>query len=426
MKKRRLAYFCLPLLGILVGACTPTTPAAPTNTAAPTLAATFAQLVPTTHNLIPTETMLPGATPVSGFISMHMVDPLNGWSWIGLSDGEFRLLHTSAGVDLWNDVTPKGYPPTISDAHFLDANIAWVPLVNYATNATMLFQTVNAGATWNMLSERLPFSHANFQFLNAKVGWAVVADMGAGNAHYQVYDTQDGGINWSAVPITPSAADADMVIHSVHLCNICGDTFYYDPNRIIIARGDMGSMQPTGSVRLSISINNGADWKDALLPLPSQQYQDGLVTPMKPVFFSETLAILPVRIQQYDKTGNLVFQIEAFYRTQDGGLTWQSLPRIVEGASSSESPVIISPTQFLLRCGAKICRTEDGASTWTMINPSISFSIALADHYVTAFQFLTIQTGWAIYTDEGDTYLYRTNNGGTTWEQVDTRALTSS
>jgi photosystem II stability/assembly factor-like uncharacterized protein len=422
MKKRCLPI-CLLLFAWFAASCTPAIPSLPTATTVPTLAATIAHLAPPNPSLTPTWTLPPEASPVTSFIAIHMIDGLRGWSWAGSPDGAFRLLHTTTGVKLWNEVTPKGFSPALSDAYFLDANVAWIPLVNYASNATRLVQTLDGGDSWKTVSERLPFAHAILHFQDTKTGWAIVSDMGAGNAHYRVFETHNGGSDWSPTLITAPAADADVEPNSVHLCNLCGDTYYYDPDRIVIAHGDMGSMTPGKAVRISVSQDKGKTWKDVKLPLPSERYDDGLVTPLTPVFFNGNSGILPVRIQKTDISGAQLYQVEVFYRTQDGGMTWQSLPGIVENAISSEPPSILSVSDIILRCGSALCRSQDGIKSWLLINPNIRFSTNTPDQYVSAFQFIDPQTGWAIYTDEGTAILYQSIDGGAQWEKVEAFSL---
>jgi photosystem II stability/assembly factor-like uncharacterized protein len=415
MKKTTASLVLLVALACGTTACSTGMASIPSASPAPTLLATLPLLAPPTSTPALSSATLPAMEPAAGLVAIHMSDPLRGWSWIATADGTFRLLRTSDGGRLWKDVSPKenavGYPGSF----FLDADVAWVPLSDPSTYTPSLIQTRDGGTTWKTVNSHLPFGHALLHFSDLSTGWAISADMGAGNAYYQVFNTHDGGTTWAPLSISAPNLEFDSRTDAVHLCNICGDAFYYDPQRVIAVYGDLGTVKSSGAVRLSVSADAGKSWRQLRLPMPSNRFQDGLVAPFPPVFFDGGNGVLPVRIQKFKGDGAMEYQVEAFYRTKDGGLSWQSALSVIENAVPSAPPEFLTPDDAFLQCGSNLCVTHDGAKSMQTPASSLSFSTDSADNYVSDFQFVDSKNGWAILTTGDGTTLFFTNDGGFNW-----------
>ena len=233
-----------------------------------------------------TQTVPPAASPVTpitataapapAITGLHMIDANHGWAWTNAQ----RLLHTSDGGLTWTDRTPAGQVGPGS-AYYLDAQTAWLPIYLQDSSRNGLLHTRDGGQTWT----QYPYGPSSgLRFTDTAQGWAVQEGVGAGNAYYSVLETQDGGATWNPVPAIPPHPETGLPPGTIHLCNLCSDSFYFDPARMIVVYGDMGSMQPGGSVRMRVSFDLGKTWQTQNLPLPKAD-AGALVSPGQPVFF---------------------------------------------------------------------------------------------------------------------------------------------
>jgi photosystem II stability/assembly factor-like uncharacterized protein len=96
-----------------------------------------------------------------------------------------------------------------------------------------------------------------------------------------------------------------------------------------------------------------------------------------------------------------------FLATQDGGKTWISSA----GVPGSGRYSVASLNDLFVWFGNDLSVSHDAGQTWETITPNQNFSDTLVQ-----FQFVDAQTGWAITSDaSGQTSLYKTSDGGQTW-----------
>jgi photosystem II stability/assembly factor-like uncharacterized protein len=357
------------------------------------------------------------STPVS-LSSIDMVDENNGWAFADNRENP-QLLRTTDGGQHWTDVTPKELPSISTYGNsFLNARTAWVQFFDPASNATGLARTTDGGGTWTVQTNSLSFPSTSFHFTDQNHGWAKIMDGGAGNAYFQVHETQDGGKTWAVVPILGPEPEPDLSSGVVHLCNICGDGFYYDPARIVITYGDQATA-PGGSVRLAVSTDLGKTWHGLELPLTSEQHKDDVIVPMSPVFFEGNRGALPVVMQQADANGSI--NSLTVYGTQDGGVSWQPSPTVIDGVSAFARIDFVQPVDAFVACGNDLCVTHDGARSWQVLKSNLVFDInAPTGERVSHFDFVNAGTGWAITTDTNGSQpaLWQTSDGGESWTRL--------
>lgn len=406
------------LLAAVLTACS--APANSAQVSGPTsvpVTATALSSVPLTATALPlTETALPGEPLLISQISM--VDAASGWGWAAKTDGTFELVRTGDGGATWTSTAALDKSITPYGGVFLDAQNAWIPFFNPDTSVSSLLRTSDGGKTWTSLPPVESAQNAWYEFLNVHDGIAQTAGVGAGQLYLNLYQTSDGGQSWAPVLLTPPSADPGLPAGTIHLCNICGDSLYYDSARAIVSYGDLAN-DSAGAVRLAISTDLGQHWKDLKLPIPNQKYKDGLVGP-KPMRFFGPQGVLPVNIIKFNTDGRLGYSVLVFYSTQDGGQNWVAAPGLLENSTSQyDSVQILSPKDAFVRCGRNLCATHDGAQTWQTLPDNLNFDSAQGGpDYVSQFSFVSPTSGWAISGDSPATTLWRTTDGGVNWTKL--------
>jgi photosystem II stability/assembly factor-like uncharacterized protein len=432
MKKKSL-LICIALMGFVLVACIATSvttqeiPTAtvlpPTNTAfVPNAApptATAVIVVPTTNAAATAMPVLPAQPVVSGspvaLYQIQMLDPSNGWGWTSDADNTSRILRTQDGAATWVDVSPNGQPLRPTDSFFLDPQTAWVSLFDPTSNSNTLLRTNDGGKTWTTLPQPETTQNARYHFSSANDGIAEAAGVGAGNIYFNFYQTHDGGATWAVIPLVAPKPESGLPDGTVHLCNICGDSLYYDSTRTVITYGDLAN-DPAGVVHLAVSTDLGQHWNDLKLPLPDPKYASGMQSPRPPVFFGND-GLLPETIMQYGDNNSIAYKVLAIYVTHDGGQSWSLAPGVlVNDKLIFESVQILSMQDIFVRCGKSLCATHDGAQTWQTLPESLNFDSTVGGpDYVSQFQFLNPTTGWAVTGEGAATTLWQTVDGGVTW-----------
>lgn len=412
------------LLAVVLMACS-----APTNAVQVSIPVTATTLssVPQTASALPaTATALPLAeTALMGepllIAQISMVDAVSGWGWAAKADGSFELVRTADGGTIWTSTTALDKSITPYDGVFLDAQSAWIPYFDPASSVSSLLRTSDGGKTWTSLPPVESAQNAWYEFRNANDGFAQTAGVGAGQLYLNLYQTSDGGQSWATVLLTPPSPEPGLPAGTVHLCNICGDSLYFDSARAIISYGDLAN-DTAGAVRLAISTDLGQNWKNLKLQFPNQKYKDGLIGP-KPMRFFGPQGVLPVNIITYNTDGTLGYSVLVFYSTQDGGQNWVAAPGLLENNTSQyDSVQILSPTDAFVRCGRNLCATHDGAQTWQTLPDNLNFDSAQGGpDYVSQFSFVSPTSGWAISGDSPASSLWKTTDGGVSWTKLTPR-----
>jgi photosystem II stability/assembly factor-like uncharacterized protein len=336
-----------------------------------------------------------------------------GWGWATRNGTMNWLLRTTDGGLSWSDASPVG-DYVYAGSYFLTDQDAWLSTYNASTNTGGLLRTQDGGKTWEALPPNDILQNAMFEFQSPSVGLAETADMGAGNAYLNYYQTQDGGLSWQVVPLVAPSPEPSLPTGTIHLCNICGDSLYFDGSHTLITYGDMAS-EPTGSARFSLSNDLGQHWKDFKLALPAA-YATGAVMPLMPAFFG-TQGFLPVSVIKFNADGTTEFSILLTYTSQDAGQTWQVAPGVLKNMPSHVGNVqIISAQQAYVRCGGDLCVTTDASQTWTILPKSLNFDMNADEQaYVSQIRFADSSNGYAISGPSDNPSLWKTSDGGQTW-----------
>ena len=355
-----------------------------------------------------------GLAPGEGISEIHMFDAQRGWAWATDLGANSRLMSTYDGGSTWADRSPAATAYGQQGASFLDADHAWLPTFDSGSNDAGLVYTSDGGKKWSP-GAAAAGPYTGYKFASVKDGVASTADVGAGNAYVRFYQTQDGGTSWSLVPVQ-SPTPETLQEGTIHICNICGDTAsLFLPNTVIITHGDLAG-DPQGAARLTVTMDLGKTWSELKLVLPSVTYDGSAVAPRSPIFFDEQHGVMLVHIFKTQDFSNYAYRVLALYSTNDGGRTWTPGGAVAEDVQTFESAIdVLSMTDVIVRCGSHLCATHDAGQAWMTATPDIDFGAFGTDHQLAQIDFISRTTGWAVLNEDDVFKLYKTTDGGHTW-----------
>ncbi len=407
-----LTIFALVLAALacqLPGSKTPT----PTETVPPTEATTQAPTETATETATQPPTETPTAEPTSSLsvfsnpviFNFSFFTPTQGWAVT--QDGNNVLVTHDAG-QTWLDATPSGMGPLPSgytsfslSPFFLDQNTAWVTPGTMGVGGTSgtIFQTVDAGETWT--SNTVPFSNARYFFVDANGGYALVdLGAGAGSQYVALYQTTDGGANWTQV-FTHEPGASKSLPESGHKAGI---TFLNMNNGWI-----GGDIPKTDYFYFYYTTDGGATWsQETDISLPAA-YSNSFLGVQQPVFLNDMVGYLPVTA--LENSGDSYYLI---YRTDDGGQTW-----VFQGAAQDGRVVdFYSLDSGYMAAAINLEFSHDSGVTWS----PIAVSGIPSGEYFLNVDFVDSQNGWVLSTPDNNTWtplnLYHTTDGGVNWTKL--------
>ncbi len=176
-------------------------------------------------------------TPLSvpfGSGELHFVDPNNGWAMADLGAGAgsmgIAIFQTTDGGQTWtqNYINDPNQPNAgdslplggIKDGMTVtDMKNAWVGGVTYTPGVVYLYQSSDAGHTWNLESAPIPagYEQAQFEtigptFVSSTDAFLPVHVTDQNGVMLAVYISHDGGANWALTStLIPQGGSMDFV-----------------------------------------------------------------------------------------------------------------------------------------------------------------------------------------------------------------------
>jgi photosystem II stability/assembly factor-like uncharacterized protein len=362
----------------------------------------------TTGTAIPAPTKQHTPTAASGksvlLQQIHMFNGSAGWAITYDPLNNARILHTTAGVTNWRDVTPVigGQNSIIGKADFFDSMVAWATVSNPSN--LFVYRTHNGGQTWEKF--QLPdhgIGAGSIFFLNLQVGWILVGKgAAAGSEAVDVLYTGDGGMIWKIVSVTSYTNNSTTAL-----------PFGGDKSGISFVSTTTG--WATGFTNadhfawLYVTHDGGATWQHQAIPLPADAFQ---VSTLPPIFFNATSGLLPVIIP--GPTSQTI-DIEV---THDAGASW---------SATSPVPIAAIPgtINFVDMVHGWVAGNAHDVESNNYINSTVYSTSDGGEHWahhivkfgadITMLDFASPAQGWTI--DELH-FLYQTTDGGQTWTRV--------
>jgi photosystem II stability/assembly factor-like uncharacterized protein len=390
---------------------------------------TATEIVPNLDSLTPTAATptLSSSTGINSsstvpFDGIRMFEGGRGWAWGYTSTFPSRIWRTDDGGLTWSEIMPG--PLVWEFEYALDTETAWATVCRPPSEDCQpaLARTFDSGSSWAVINETIWHTVSEYQFFNQKDGLLYGSGPAAGTAIWNFYESHDGGVSWTQFEfVSTHRGSASDIPGQYETCNMCGDALYLDFDRLVVVGGNLAQMA-TDVIPLWITFDRGQVWYSQELPLPQGPFEFGWFHPSPPIFVSDDFGILAIRLSTEDRERTAV----AFYATDDGGLSW-SFRSLVEIPGSVERWTrleVVSIEDIFFRCGRDLCISHDGGWNWQQVSTQLNFeTYSDSESYVYRFTFIDALTGWALVRLDETTTLWRTQDGGVSWQNLEPEFL---
>ncbi|MDF2723067.1 MAG: copper amine oxidase [Paenibacillus sp.] len=356
----------------------------------------------------------PAAGTLDNPMGVSMIDGSTSWAW-GNNDQTPQLLRSTDGGEHWSAASLGGLDLTAADmnrvkAYFADANTGWLGWTD--GEAMHLARTTDGGASWQAETFKGYHSPVQFSFVDNQHGWLIAAgDAAMMHSTKIVYRTEDGGATWKVV-----SDNSESMIHNDSektgalptLGSIAGMSF------VDTAKGFATFDNPVSNTLIFYrTTDGGATWSAVSLEVPADLAGKVDYSVFSTPVFSGKNGVVALKLGAGTKETMVV------YATSDGGNTWSVKPGSVEIAPGTPFEISFADASngWLLQ-GADLYRTTNGGASWQKVKTNELFENTLRnDPGIRAFTFADSQHGTLIASSEdgksGQTI--ETDDGGATW-----------
>lgn len=276
-------------------------------------------------------------------------------------------VYLSAGAQEWEWQNP--FPA--GNSH---SDVAWIgdDTLYIGGSKGQFITSTDFGQTWQ--SKNIPTQGIinETHFINSNTGWAVTSTG-------EIWHTEDAGNNWLLQFTDVQGA----TLRDIHFFN----------ESIGYAAGDAGFAENF----LFRTADGGNTWVGANLPMKESASFYG-------VFMVKAVDENTVYASSWDNT---------FFKSVDRGATWDTLHLPVSSGGFYEGGYFVNDSVgYLVGPKAAIIKTIDGGENWTALAGDADSTVQ-DQHYFSEVFFLDNNQGWV----SSFGCLYKTNDGGSTWER---------
>ncbi|MGA3362527.1 MAG: hypothetical protein ABSD82_10915 [Solirubrobacteraceae bacterium] len=331
------------------------------------------------------------------------------WAWTqNLYGGAAQSLQLSTdGGTQWADVTPPDLSEQLAghiiDGFFaLDARHAWVVYGGLtSTSVQTIAATSDGGASWSVVGRRPSTYGCDLQFVSPSDGWCAVVGVAAGSAGVTLYRTTDGGHSWSIVSESGPNSDPPGSL-----------PFGCDKDIAFVSRSVGWAMFQcaAGLSPLYETTDGGAKWVRRAVGAPPNGDGDGSGFTGTPVVSGADGAVGYTINGPTPKT--------FIYVTTDSGRSWKAVTP--PGGAQPGLLDVLSPTRWRLVEDGGLLSTDDSGHRWQRIKDNLGVALEYPYESPTPpiVDFATGAFGWVSSRSAAFPSLWRTSDGGSTWQQV--------
>jgi photosystem II stability/assembly factor-like uncharacterized protein len=372
--------------------------------------------------LSPSPATTPAGGPVVGSVAMFGD---SGWATTIDSAGQIsNVLRTGDGGHTWRAVTPAGARSTfIFGFTPIDGSRAWLMVAGPTDSAPVtLWATNDGGRAWTRsTAPGFVFRGALVTFTDGTHGWFAVPGEPASQEQQQgvVIDrTVDGGRTWRKVAETTRPPAASTKGGPPLACGK-SDLSFLDATTGWLTGGC------TSGVTFDVTGDGGVTWKAQTLPGPlgmkfATACEGGPCSLSAPRFAARGFGYMVLN-------DTSLYPVRSwFYESRDNGKSWTIHPlpgqetRVVMLNSSvgyASVGVVTDSSDAVLPDAPWLYRTDDGGTTWRPVHANRQLSYA-------ALSCASASKCWAVspslYGSDPAARLYSSADGGVTWNETGT------
>ncbi|HTI92315.1 MAG TPA: YCF48-related protein [Puia sp.] len=288
-----------------------------------------------------------------------------------------RILKTTDGGTTWNAYSPTDVPVTAVSFPTADTG--------YFTTWNNVYKTTDSGLTWATLPLTVGTDYASSarfeqaQFSSPDTGFLV------SSSYAKVFNTTDGGKNWTQQNPAPYGYD---IVPGISFVN--KTTGYM-------------ALEETGACCSGMIVKT-TDGGKAWSPVWGSEYNGEI---FNKIFFADASTAFAIRSYEV-------------WKSTDSAKTWTQL-NIPNNYPSSYNDLWFTSKMkgYVAGESGAIYTTDDGGATWQFTNPLINTYVG--DATINAIRFFNPQVGYVTGGNEFGPgnygYIYKTIDSGRTWQQ---------